>query len=546
MRDRIIKLVAVLAVLCLLFGCSKKSENEDLNSSAENMSGSQFITPSGEISLAFIANDSLDPYEAKSKSNQEIDRLMYDGLVRINNNFEAENVLADKITVSGTSVVVKLRSDARFTDGTVVTAEDAAYSISKAKSSEGMQYFSNLSNINSYKAEDQNTLSITLSNPDDYFENFLDFPIIKKGTDGQKNSDKKAIPPIGSGRYGFKHDGGSYSLEANTSWIGGSVRIAKINLVNLPDNDAISHAVSTGRIDIYYSDLTDNSYPAMQGSPLSVNMLNLVYLGVNTSGAMKNEEMRRAVSSAIDREDVVESVFFGSAVAAKGVYHSNYLELSGLQTIDTKVNVNAALESLKLLGYNKLDNETYAANGSNHIKLKIIYYSGSNTKHLLADKLVSSLKTVGIEAVTEGLDWDKYQSYIQNGYYDLYIGEIRIPSNLDVYSLITAGGLINPNLSNEEISSETESVSKSQEEVSDSESVEEASTEQKISAQEVFYNIHIGKGSVGEVISCLNGQLPVIPICHRNGVVIYSSKITEGLTPTQADPFCGIENCSVK
>ena len=52
-------------------------------------------------------------------------------------------------------------------------------------------------------------------------------------------------------------------------------------------------------------------------------------------------------------------------------------------------------------------------------------------------------------------------------------------------------------------------------------------------------------GSVAEVLSCLNEQMSVIPVCHRNGLVIYSDKISSGLSPVPDDPFNGLENCTV-
>ena len=56
--------------------------------------------------------------------------------------------------------------------------------------------------------------------------------------------------------------------------------------------------------------------------------------------------------------------------------------------------------------------------------------------------------------------------------------------------------------------------------------------------------MHNGNGSVAEVLSCLNEQMSIIPICHRKGLVIYSDKISDGLSPVPDDPFNGIENCT--
>ena len=547
MQKQSLRIFPMILVLCLLFGCSseKKDVSSDNPSSSSASSGS---SASGEISLAFVENDSLSPYEAKTKSNQELAGLVYDGLIKLDENFEPVYVLADKISFSGSSCTVQIKSGARFTDGTPVTAEDAEYSLAKAREATELKYAAGLAHVSSVSASGS-TLTITLAHEDAYFVNLLDFPIFKKGTDSRQNSDKKSVPPVGSGRYEFFADGGEYHLEANADWIGGNVGIARIRLVNLPDADAVAHAISVGKIDVYYSDLSDNAFPSMKGTSVPVVTSNLVYLGASSSGIMKNQNIRQAVSLAIDRSDVVSSVYFESATAAKGPYHSHIKSVAGLQTIADRKNIDAALESLSLSGYHNKDGDGYYTNNAGRIRLKIIYYAGSNAKKLLADKLVAYLKAVGIEAVPEGLEWDVYQSYIKNGYYDLYIGEIKIPANLDIFSLITAGGL----LSGKPVNSDAPAVSEAPSETADSEPAEadadtvssEPAAENGIAAELAISNFHEGKGSITEVLSCLNEQLPVIPICHRSGVVIYSSRISGGLTPVAGDPFYGIENCKI-
>ena len=51
------------------------------------------------MTLAFTANDTLNPYEAKTKANLELCELLYEGLVRLDNDFKAEYRLASKIAL---------------------------------------------------------------------------------------------------------------------------------------------------------------------------------------------------------------------------------------------------------------------------------------------------------------------------------------------------------------------------------------------------------------------------------------------------------------
>lgn len=566
MSKKTVKLICLLVALFCLVSCSKVDNGGTVDESVP----AESFAPSGEINMAFVQNDTLSPYEAKTKLNLELGRLMYDGLVKLGNGFEPSYVLASDISLDGTVCVVTINPAAKFTDGNAVTADDVVYSVSAAKAASQSKYSSKLENVSSCTARDALTVVFNLSHTDEYFVRLLDFPIFEKETEKQVNSDNKSVPPIGSGRYVFGQQNDKFYLEANQNWIGGHVNIAKINLVNLPDDDAVNHGTAVGSVDIYYSDLSSNDIPTMKGTSLSVTLSNLVYLGVNTSsGILSDGDLRRAVSAAIDREDIKNSVYFGYAEPAKGLFHSDISELSGLQTIDTKRDTDKAQGYLKSAGYEKNQITGLATNGKEKtIKLSLVYYSENSARRLLATKISEHLKSVGIETELKGLSWDEYISAIRYHSYDLYIAEIKIPDNLDAYSLATAGGIIE--LKNGTAVSETSSADSGQgSDQGDSGDSSGSATDgsgqstgsgdgtsadadtagndrsgEYVSLEKALYKLHSGNGSVAEVLSCLNEQMSIIPICHRKGLVIYSDKISEGLSPTAGDPFAGLENCT--
>ena len=554
MSTKTSKLICLLLSFIFLVSCSKPDGTDIVS---DDSSPTESFVATGEINMAFVQNDTLSPYEAKTKLNMELGRLMYDGLVKIDQNFEPIYVIASDISLEGTVCTVTINSSARFTSGNRITADDVVYSANTAKAASGSKYSSKLENISSCTARDADTVVFSLGHTDDYFARMLDFPIFEKETEKQVNSDNKSVPPVGSGRYIFGQQNDNFYLTANPNWIGGRVNIAKINLVNLPDDDAINHGISVGSVDLYYSDLTSNDIPTMSGTSVPVVLSNLVYLGVNTSsGILANGDLRRAVSCAIDREDIKNSVYFGYAEPAKGLYHSGISELAGLQTIDTKRDADKAQGYLKTAGYEKDSVTGIATNKDGKtVELSLVYYSGNNARGLLAQKLSESLKLAGIEVNLKGLSWDEYTSAIKYYSYDLYIAEIKIPDNLDAYSLATAGGTV-------ELKNESSAVSQpsggqsdgsdgSQVEGNDGsgESVADADTAMSsggeyVSLNQALLKLHNGNGSVAEVLSCLNEQMSLIPICHRKGIVIYSQKISDGLSPTAGDPFNGIENCT--
>ena len=57
-------------------------------------------------------------------------------------------------------------------------------------------------------------------------------------------------------------------------------------------------------------------------------------------------------------------------------------------------------------------------------------------------------------------------------------------------------------------------------------------------AYEGYYN---GEYTLQDLITAFNAELPVIPICFKNGMVIYSDRFGNGITPSRTELFHGIQ-----
>ena len=210
------KLVAIFSVFALLL-CSCSSSNNNTSTSSDITKNE--IT----LSLPFSATDSLNPYVAVTKVNQELSMLMYDPLIKLNEKFEPVYYLADEITVDGKTVTVSVKN-AAFTDGDSLTAADVEYSLNQAQKGVN-RYTSQLENIRYSTVLDSKTLTLTLNEVDPYIINVLDFPIFKSGTAETKDTNDRIIPPIGCGRFTFEKDNG-YQLIANKGYYGGASEVA--------------------------------------------------------------------------------------------------------------------------------------------------------------------------------------------------------------------------------------------------------------------------------------------------------------------------------
>lgn len=523
-------------LICFFAACGSTPEKADSSSSAPAVENT--VPASGSLSLAFSSTDSLDPYTAVTKYNKELCVLLYDTLITLDGNFNPVYRLASSISLAGKTCTVTL-ADAVFSDGSAVTAEDVAYSLQKAQDSE-TRYAAQLEEVSRCSATGTKTLEITLSVTDPYFISLLDFPILKKGSDEMKNEDGKVLPPTGGGRYVYNQ--AAMTLTANPSYRGGALSLETIQLVETPDDEALSHNIEVGNISISYSDLSDNTPLRMTGKNLSVALNNLVYLGINFgNGYLSEPRFRQAVSLAVDRQKIAASAYIGYAAAAKGPFPSTWKEAAGLQTMSAAPELSRAVALLEEIGYNTKDEDGYLLNAAGQrIRLTLLCNLDNTARTATAELLKEQLAAVGIEITVRTVNWNAYLSELSAGSFDLYIGEVKLQGNMNLSALVTekSGACFGYIKTPKQTASSTA--------VSDTSSGNGAVSSGDtpyvtVSAYDVVTDLYKGTATLTDVLAAFNSELPVIPLCHRSGQLAYSSRISSLLTPTVSDLFSGIE-----
>ena len=542
-------LAVLLAGLLLFSGC--KQQPSDTGSDTASHSGEAVPAANSTIRVLYSSKDSLDPYSCVTEQNRILSQLLYDPLLILNNQYEIEYRLAESVTVSGTLCTVVLRS-AKFSDGSAVTPADVVFSFNKAKAS-NTRYAAALKYAVSAKATGANTLSVTLSRNDPYFANLLTFPIMKSGSDMLKDTDNRALPPIGAGRYVFNTD--SFNLEPNVNYYEKASVITKVITVDCPDNESVDQAVKAGMIDLYYTDLTDNVIPKMNGNSADISQNHLVFLGVNPKNTqLADSYFRQAISAAVDRETVCSAAYFSKAQPATGPFPSVWSPTSGFMTMQSKQNLATAAKNIELAGYTKKDQDGfYLLKNNKPITLSLLVNSNNSCRVSAAEKIADNITAAGIKVTLRSVSADEYKSRLNSGTYDLYSGEIRMEENMDLGGLAnldSAAALSSANntsSSKTTASSKTSTSSKAAAASSADSSASDASAtssdepaEITLTTAEAFQGFYSGQYTLQDLIVAFTAELPVIPVCFQNGLVIYSDRFGSGITPSRSDLFHGI------
>ncbi len=543
-------LAVILSAILLLSCIGCKSDSENAENASSNQSGTDTTTVP-KLTLLYSANDSLNPYKAESLLNRRLSLLMYDPLVKLDSKLQPRFVLADSIEFDGKDCVITLKN-ALFSDGTQVTAEDVVFSMDAALSSELTAFKQQLSNVKSYKADENGKFRVTLNKVDPYFANLLDFPIIKKGSDELVDENKIALPPVGSGAYIF--DTKEELLTVNTKYSLGSPAVLTINLIDAPDSAVEKYNLEVGNVSIYYTDLSDGIVPPMSGNSSTLALNNLIYLGVNLNNTfLRKAEMRYALAAAIDRTAVCNDAYFGYATPALGLFNSVWNDAGSLQNLTKTADLENVVAILKDIGYNSKDEEGFFVNSKGKpITFKLIVNNENDRRLKTAELLKKQLETAGFKIELVTLEWDKYVEALTFGNFDLYLAETKLPNNMDVTELVTSNGSLSygipapkPAENDPTDSTKTDEDGQVDETTQDSDSDNKQSNNSVLvssvplldDAVHGFYN---EKLSLVDIINAFNAEMPLIPVCHRQGLTSCSPEINAENMSSLSDAYFGI------
>ncbi len=539
------KVISILLIMCVLIlsSCNNKEQSQTptepivMAPSNENQKRGE-----GVLQLYFSSSDSLNPYKAQTNGNRRLSTLLFDSLTKLDKDLNPVYSLAKSIYIEGRAVTINLKS-ARFSDGSYVTAEDVTYSISLAKSSKTAGFSDQLDSIYSYSASSSSVVYIVLKKEDPFAAALFDFPIVKKGTTNRENDEGKELPPIGSGRYTYKEDKGIYSLIPNKNFRAKPPK-NKIALVHTPDTDALDYNIRVGGIDLYYSDMHSDTVPSMNGQLAMVDQTNLVFLGVNQNyNMLKNSAVRSAISFAINRNALVEGPFSTYAKPAVAPFPSSLQRMKKAKNLLYQVDdEKKVIEHLAKVGYNnKNDSGIYCNKYGTPLEVTLLYNRGNVYHATAASAIDKQLELKGIYCTLVAKDFASYQYDVRHGHYQLYLGEVKLNKNFDLYPLYSK------QLTREYTTKKTTAPKSTETESTDSTTIPTTTakpTKPPIDSGNTYKDYLEGDCDINEFLGDFNKDLPFVPLVYRCGALCYSASIPETALGSVSDVYYNIEQLS--
>ena len=215
----------------------------------------------------------------------------------------------------------KLRENVKFHNGEPFTAEDAVYSVKRIiDPAFNSQIAGNFSTIKDAKVINSNTVLIITNGPDPILLKRLTFlDIVNKKYIESSPDNIVNTKPVGTGPYQVIewNRGGDIKIEKFNDYWGQKPSIQNVTFRFIQENSTRLAALKAGEINLAVNMLPE--YLEQLPSYKTANSIEFYFLRFNTiRGIMQNKLIRQAVNYAIDKEAIVQALFLGSAVPARG------------------------------------------------------------------------------------------------------------------------------------------------------------------------------------------------------------------------------------
>jgi peptide/nickel transport system substrate-binding protein len=397
----------------IIFGCTDKPANETATQA-----------DTGGVAVVALPSDLdyLNILAANDRYTQEIVRyLLFLPLVQYDAKLDYQPVLAESYQFEGdTAVTFKLRKDVFWHDGVHTTAHDVAFTFERA--ADTLTAFPNADWLIGWgkpQVLDSFTVRFPLERMADPLGGIALFPIMPRHllanvapADLQKAPFNKQ--PVGNGPFRF------VEYRANDRWVfepnmqhpaalGGRPKLSRLVLRVIPDFTAQATELRTGNVHLALSVPIDQFKqmdvdPALRG--IARDTRQYVFIVWNPKrGVLKDPRVRRALTMAIDREEIINLLRAGQGRLALGpvgpyhwAFHPRLAPLPFSQDSARALFAQAGIRDQN--GDSKLD----TPDGKPfRIELKIA--AGSEQSRNTAEMIRADLEAVGVDLVVRPIEY---------------------------------------------------------------------------------------------------------------------------------------------
>ncbi len=368
------------------------------------------------LQLATSSNPArLNPLLATDSSSSEITGFIFNGLVKYDK--DSKEIIGDLAKEfyfkNPTTLIFKLRKNVKWQDGKDFTADDVLFTYKILTSDKvASPYSAGFRFVKDVKVLDKYTLEVDYKEP--YFKaletwmmGILPQHILKN----EKNLMTSLFNthPIGTGPYKLTQLELSKNIEltAFDDYFEGRPKIDKISFHVIPDPMTRLLMLKNGQLDI------GSIEPLVMQRQLGADFfkkfniyekisLSYTYLGFNLRRKkFQDARVRQALSLAINRQELVDILFFKHAKVCSGPFLPGTMAFNPNVKVPTQ-NIQKAKELLKEAGYD----------AKHPFSFEIVTSNASSIRPYAAEILQYQLQKAGVKVTLRVMEWQAFLNMV--------------------------------------------------------------------------------------------------------------------------------------
>jgi peptide/nickel transport system substrate-binding protein len=417
MRRRLLAWLPLLILPALLSACdgNKKSVTSTHPGPGKPAYGDAIVVGSiGEPST-------LIPILASDSASFDIAGLVYNGLVRYDKYLRLEGELAENWDVSpdGLTITFHLRHGVKWHDGREFTSHDVLYTyLVTIDPKTPTAYADAFKQVQKAEAPDPYTFRVTYAKPfapalESWGMSILPAHLLE-GKDITKS--ELARHPVGTGPYIFREwiAGQKVTLESNPDYYEGRPYISRYIYRIIPDSSTMYMELKAGGIDkmeispIQYKRQTDTFEFKALFNKYRYPMSAYTYLGYNLRNPLfSDKRVRQALTSAINKDEIVHGVLLGMGQVAHGPYKPETWPYNP-HIRDFDYNPERARALLAEAGWRDKNRDGILVKDGKPFHFTVLTNQGNDQRIRTAVIIQRRLKLIGIDMKIRVLEWASF------------------------------------------------------------------------------------------------------------------------------------------
>ncbi len=411
MRKLCLLVILLISSLVMAHG----GYNPDAGQARPAYGGTLVVGSIGEPSI-------LVPMLAGDSASHDVAGLIFNGLVKYDTDLTLVGDLAESWDISddGRVITFHLRKGVRWTDGVEFTADDVMFGYKTIISEKTpTPYKGDFLEVKKAEVVDKYTFRVTYDKPfAPALSSWGNLPILPRHLLEGKDITKTDFGrhPVGMGPFVLVkwEPGQSLTLKANPDYFEGRPYLDYYVYRIIPDQSTMFMELRAGGVDmmgltpIQYTRQTNTEYFRKNFNKFRYPVFAYTYLGFNLRHPFfKDKRVRKAISYAIDKKEIIDVVLFGLGSVATGPYVPNTWPYNpNVERYD--YNPGLARKLLKEAGWVDRDGDGVLEKDGIPFEFTILTNMGNSLREKTATIVQWRLKQVGIKVNIRLVEWSAF------------------------------------------------------------------------------------------------------------------------------------------